>query len=201
LEHRWLTPELAQKELKQGLMIWDFASDRDPQIVFGAAGDYLTKESLAAISIIKSETPKVRVRFVNILELSTLGVGGCHVPLTFEKYFTKDKPVIFNFHGYPQTLKELLFDYHENTGRFSVHGYIESGSTTTPFDMQVRNETSRYHLVMEAYRTLGALGDVEKAQARSLVEKYQNKLTEHREFIKEHGVDPQEIENWQWESF
>ena len=200
LEHRWLTPDLAAQELKQGLMVWDFASDDNPQIVFGAAGDYLTKEALAAIAIIKSETPNVRVRFVNILELSTLGVGGCHVPLTFEKYFTADKPVIFNFHGYPQTLKELLFDYHENTGRFSVHGYIESGSTTTPFDMQVRNETSRYHLVMEAYRTLGALGDVDKSQAKALEEKYQNRLTEHREFIKENGVDPQEIENWQWKS-
>ncbi|MDP3004175.1 MAG: phosphoketolase family protein, partial [Candidatus Azambacteria bacterium] len=192
LEPRWLTPELAEKELNEGLMIWDFASEEDPRIVFAAAGDYLTKEAMAAIDIVKREAPEIRVRFVNIMELSALNAS-----LNFEKYFTADKPVIFNFHGYSQTLKQFLFDYSKD-GRFSVHGYIENGSTTTPFDMQVRNETSRYHLAIEAFVKMAEGGFLESEKAGGLVKKYKQKLDEHREFIKINGVDPEEIEKWQW---
>ncbi len=194
LEPRWLTPELAAKELSDGMMIWDFASEENPHIVFAAAGDYLTKESLAAIGIVKSEAPEIKVRFVNVMELSVLGS-----PANFTKYFTADKPVIFNFHGYPQTLKQFLFDYEKNEN-FCVHGYIENGSTTTPFDMQVRNETSRYHLAIDAFDKMAKRGFLETGKAESLIEKYKQKLKEHREYIKINGVDPEEIENWQWKN-
>jgi len=198
-EPRWLTVEEAEKEFARGLLIWNFASEENPDIVFSAVGDYLTKEALAAISLLKTELPHVKVRFVNILELSTLGIGNenCRVPVDFKEYFTDDKPVIFNFHGYPQTLKQVLFDYG-NTDRFSVHGYIENGSTTTPFDMQVRNETDRYHLLINAIKKLEAAGVVHKKQSEALIESYRDKLTSHREYIITHGVDPEEIEQWQW---
>ncbi len=199
LEPRWLTPELAEKELSDGLMVWDFASENDPHIVFSAIGDYLTKESLAAIDIVKREAPEIRVRFVSIMELAALGIGDsqCRAPVDFDKYFTHDKPVIFNYHGYPHNLKQFLFDYGED-GRFSVHGYIENGSTTTPFDMQVRNKTSRYHLAMEAFALMKKRDFLDNNKADDLIKKYKQKLDEHREYIAKHGVDPEEIENWTW---
>jgi xylulose-5-phosphate/fructose-6-phosphate phosphoketolase len=199
LEPRWLTPELAKKEFNTGLMTWDFASEDDPHIVFAAAGDYLTKESLAAIGIVKKEAPEIRVRFVSILELSALGLGGgeCHVPLNFDEFFTPDKPVIFNFHGYPGALKQVLFDYGKDE-RFKVHGYIENGSTTTPLDMQIRNGTSRWDLAIEAFQLMKERDFLDNQKTDALVKKYQEKLKEHREYIKIHGVDPEEIENWTW---
>lgn len=203
LEPRWLTPKLAEQSIERGVMVWDFASDSNPDIVIAGVGDYLTKEAMAAIDLAKKESPDIHIRFVNIVELSAMGLGNaeCRVPLhDFEDYFTKDKPVIFNFHGYPETLKQVLFDHiHEGDGgRFSVHGYIENGSTTTPFDMQVRNGTSRYHLVIEIFQTLGKRGVVSPNLVEKIVEKYNNKLDAHREYIKKHGVDPEEIENWKW---
>lgn len=201
LEPRWLTPELAQKELERGLMAWDFASDPDPDIVLAAVGDYLTKEALAATDIVKTEAPEIKTRFVNIMELSSLGIGNqeCRTPShDFNDYFTPDKPVIFNFHGYPQTSKQIIFDYQNGGRRFSIHGYIENGSTTTPFDMHVRNQTSRYHLAMEVFETMAQKNVLAKNKKEMLAQKYQKKLDEHGEYIKNNGVDPDEIENWQW---
>ncbi len=202
VEPRWLTPAEAKSQLETGVSIWNFASDSDPDIVFSAAGDYLTKESLAAIDILKREMPEVRVRFVNILEVCSLGVGNalCRVPIVFEDYFTADKPVIFNFHGYPETLKQALFEKQDGRRKFFIHGYTENGSTTTPFDMHVRNGTSRYHLVIEALQELLRLGKVVSDQASLAIDKYSKKLLDHREYIKKFGVDPDEIENWQWRS-
>ncbi|OGM98146.1 MAG: phosphoketolase [Candidatus Yanofskybacteria bacterium RIFCSPHIGHO2_01_FULL_41_21] len=200
LEPRWLTPELAQRQLEQGMMIWDFASEDNPDIVFSSAGEYLTKEALAAIDDIKLHTPEVRIRFVSILELTSIGIGNaeCRIPLNFDEFFTHDKPVIFNFHGYPQTLKQILFDTGEKSERFSVHGYIENGSTTTPFDMHIRNETSRYHLVIDAYEKLAKNGVVEQSKADDIIAQYKTKIKQHGEFIRQNGVDPEEIEQWQW---
>lgn len=201
-EPRWLTPELAERELEQGLMIWDFASDENPDIVLSAAGDYLTKEALAAIDIVKTETPEVKVRFVNILSLTGSGFGhsACKVSVyDFEDYFTKDKPVIFNFHGYPQTLKQLLFDYAQGgSSRFSIHGYEERGSTTTPFDMQVRNHTSRYNLAIEVFEKMRSALVLSKDRADELIKKYNRKLDQHHAYIVKTGVDLDEVENWQW---
>lgn len=199
-EPRWLSPELITKELEQGMLTWDFASDPEPDIILSAVGDYLTKEALAAITIVKAEAPEIKIRFVNILELSALGIGNaeCRVPVDFDEYFTHDKPVIFNFHGYPETLKQMLFDKETDNRRFSVHGYIENGSTTTPFDMQVRNETSRYHLAMEIFTKMAGTGVLSHSKADALVSEYQQKLVAHKEYIIKHGVDLDEIENWQW---
>ena len=198
LEPRWLTPELAKQELERGIMIWNFASDKNPDIVFAAAGDYMTKECLASIDYLKNEFPDIKVRFVNILELSSLGFGKTHQNQDdFDFYFTKNKPVIFNFHGYPQTIKHLLFGHGKNE-RFFVHGYIENGSTTTPFDMQVRNKTDRFNLVIEAFKILADNGKIKKEKAEKLIKRYEDKLRYHDGYIRKYGVDMDEVENWQW---
>lgn len=198
LEPRWLTPELAQRELSQGLMVWDFASQDEPDIVLCGVGDYLTKESLAAIDIVRTEVSQIKMRFVNVMELYSLGVGCETAAINFDEYFTPNKPVIFNFHGYPETLKMILFDQESDNARFSIHGYIENGSTTTPYDMQIRNGTSRWHLAQEIFAKMAAAGVIEQSKADVLKEKYDLKFKEHKEYIIKNGVDPEEIENWRW---
>lgn len=200
-EPQWLTLDQAQKELEKGLSVWDFASDENPDIVISAVGDYLVKEALAAIDILRKIVPEIRIRFVNIVELTAAGFseGECKVPfMDFEKYFTKDKPVIFNFYGYPETFKQVLFG-EKNQERFLVHGYTESGSTTTPFDMQLRNNTSRWHLVIEALGLMGERGLVSADKAEKLMAQYKDKIIKHKDYIIKHGVDPEEITNWQWQ--
>jgi xylulose-5-phosphate/fructose-6-phosphate phosphoketolase len=201
-EPQWLTNDEAKHESERGLMIWDFASDQDPDIVIATAGDYLVKEGLAAIKLAKAEYGNLKVRFVNILELSSLGFAGTDSTThTCEDYFTMDKPVIFLFHGYPEVIKNILFDntcLGGNNGRYSVFGYIESGSTTTPFDMLIRNKTSRYQVVQEMFKTLSKRGAVPMNVADQVIEKYDKKLADHRAYIMEHGVDPVEIDSWKW---
>ena len=202
IEPRWLTLSQAEEQFRQRMMVWDWASDPDPDLVMAAAGDYLVLESMAAIDLAKKEEPGLKLRFVNIMELSALGFDDSNQRLItkdrFEELFTVEKPVIINFHGYPQTIKQFLFDYTNLRGRFSVHGYQESGSTTTPFDMQVRNGTSRYQLVIEMFERLEDAGVVAKSKAQRVILKYHDKLAAHTAYIKRHGIDPKEIEEWQW---
>ncbi|MCF7815904.1 MAG: phosphoketolase family protein [Candidatus Pacebacteria bacterium] len=197
----WRTTEEAIDDIEEGLSIWEFASDENPHMVLSAVGDYLTKETLAAVTIIRCEVPKMRIRFVNFASLSAVGIGsgGCRVlknPIDY--YFTNDKKVLINFHGYPQTIKQILFDYGCSSDRFTVRGYEEHGSTTTPFDMQVRNRTDRYHLAIEAFHVAEEQGVISKKKKEALVKKYEKLLTNHREYIMEHGADPDEITNWSW---
>ena len=198
----WRTMEEAQEDLREGVNIWDFASDDDPHLTFTAIGDYLTKETLAAINIIHHEVPKMRLRFVNVTSLSALGIGHttCRVLRhDIDYYFTNDKPVVVNFHGYPQTIKQVLFDYGCDTSRFSIHGYEEHGSTTTPFDMMVRNHTDRYHLAIEAFAAAEKQGLIKAEEFETLKAAYEKKLADHRAYITEHGDDPDEISNWVWQ--
>lgn len=202
-EPRWLTPSLAREAVSKGIMIWDFASEDQPDIVLIGIGDYMTKEALAAISIVKSETPTVKIRFVNVVTLNVLGLGNDDCignKLDLNDYFTSDKPMIFNFHGYSQIIKQALFDYVQSNGKRTcvIHGYEENGSTTTPFDMQVRNNTDRYHLAIDVFTTMLESGVLNENTVNELVSKYQQKLADHRQYIIKHGVDPDEIEQWIW---
>lgn len=201
LDPQWLNVDDAKDQLKDGIAIWDFASKENPDIVFVGIGDYLTKECVAAIEILQKEVPNIKSRMVNINTLSAAGIGPSENVLDaegFDKYFTENKPVIFNFHGYPQTIKQILFDYYDSNQRFEVNGYIESGSTTTPFDMLVRNGVDRYNLIIDAVSMLREEGVVEKSRTSDIIKKYEQKLEEHRKFIIENSVDPDEIENWVW---
>ena len=194
VEPRWLTLKQAEEELKEGLATWDFASDKDPDIGFSAVGGYLTKESLAAVELLKRT--KAKVRFVNILELTSLGLGN-KLTLDFNKYFTKDKPVIFNYHGYPNDLKAILID-KDNPQRFKVYGYIENGSTTTPFDMHVRNKTDRYNLAIEALKILEKNKVLNSQEAEKLIKEFEKEIKEHKEYICLNGDDPDKIKYWKW---
>ena len=200
LEPIWLTLSEARREVEDGLSIWKFASEENPDVVFGACGQYLVKEALAAIKILKEEAPEVKARFVNVLELSpnTVGHDNKISEIDFERYFTQDKPVIFNFHGYPDTLEQTLFRFVNSLGRISIHGYMESGSTTTPLDLHIRNKTDRYNLFIEAVEKVAKAGVLESEKANSLVLKYQNKIKDHKEYIMRVGDDPEDILNWEW---
>lgn len=197
---RWLTLTQAREALKDGLAIWGFASDPEPDIVVCGIGDYTSTEALAAIDLIKKEVSEIKIRFVNVLRLS----AACSCEDTYhpqipnpEKYFTADKPVIINFHAYPEAM-EAIVSHLPKPERFSVHGYIENGATTTPFDMQVRNKTSRYHLAREIAERMAKTGVITKDQGDRLVKKYNQALGDHNKYIRQFGKDPQELENWQW---
>jgi len=200
-EPRWLTYEQAKETLKNGLLTWDFVSDENPHIVLVGIGDYVTKEVMAAIELIKKDAPEIRIRFVNIARLqaacSCEDENHPQIP-DAERYFTLDKPVVINFHGYPEAIQAMLV-HLKNPQRFNVHGYVEEGGTTTPFDMQVRNRTDRYHLAIEVMEKMATEGVLDHKQKETIVKKYTTKLNEHKAFIIKNGMDPEEIENWQWE--
>jgi len=201
LEPRWLTPELAEEQVKSGVMTWDFASDTDPELIMTGIGDYPMKESMAAIDLLKQELPELRIRTVCISALTSSGIGRggyCMDKNEFDQIFTSDKPVIFNFHGYPETIKAILFSYLHHPERFDIRGYVEQGSTTTPFDMHVRNKTSRYHLVMAAYEALEKTGRVSHEDVERICEKYQGMIDENTEYIKANGIDLPELDAWVW---
>ena len=197
----WRSLKEAEDDLAEGLSIWESVSDDDPHMVFAAVGDYLTNETLAAIHLIREDIPGMRLRFVSITSLSAMGFGHSECRVLRHNigyYFTNDKPVTINFHGYPQTIKQILFDYGYSTTRFTIHGYEEQGSTTTPFDMLVRNQTDRYHLALDAANVALAAKLVSTDEHEKLLEKYQQKLNDHRNYIVKNGIDPEEIENWKW---
>ncbi len=197
----WRTLTEARKDIEEGISIWDFASDDDPHMVFAAAGDYPTQEALAAISLVRHEIPAFRMRFVNITSLSGMGIGHSDRNINkhnFFDYFTEDKQVRINFHGYPQTLKQILFDYGVNASRIQIHGYEEVGSTTTAFDMMVRNRVDRFHLAMEAFSIAEDLGVISASEAKALKDSFEHRLSEHKAYIMEYGDDPEDITNWSW---
>ncbi len=175
--------------------------DDDPDIVMAGTGDYPMKEGMAAIDLIKQERPDVRIRCINISSLTScgLGRGGLFVSQTsFDSQFTSEKPVIINFHGYPETMKAILFNYAHDSGRFDIRGYVESGSTTTPFDMHVRNKTSRYHLVMAVFEKLGQSGRLPLGETQHIIAKFQAQIEKNTDYIKATGVDLPEIDAWVW---
>jgi xylulose-5-phosphate/fructose-6-phosphate phosphoketolase len=198
----WRSLEEARKDVEESLSIWEFASDENPDVIFSAAGDYPTLEALAAISLLRKHLPELQTRFVNITSLSGLGFGHSNrlvLRKDFERYFTHEKPVIINFHGYPQTIKQILFDYEVDPHRFSIHGYQEVGSTTTAFDMMVRNRVDRFHLAIEAVGYAYELGIISKDKLQEIQNYFNDQLAKHRAYAMEHGDDPAEITNWVWE--
>ncbi len=199
-EPRWLDFQKAKESLKNGILTWDFLSDETPDLVLAGIGDYVTKEAIAALELVKKDAPEIKIRFVNIIRLQAACgcVGEFHPQIpNAEKYFTMDKPVIVNFHGYPEAMQSILFKL-KNPQRFSVHGYVEEGGTTTPFDMHVRNKTDRYHLAIEIFEIMAKEGVIGQEKKHNLIAKHLMALDNHDSYIKNFGSDPQELENWQW---
>ncbi len=191
----WRNLNQAQADVASGAAIWLELSDDDPDVVLVAAGDYVLSEAVQARELIKQELPDVRVRFVYVSSLTCGAIGHHDHQLDqaeFEQIFTADRPIIFNFHGYPETIKAILFNYL-TTNRASIHGYREQGSTTTPFDMMVRNRTSRWHLLMATVEDFVKTGQLSADKRDQIFAKYHQKITEHVDYIKQHGVDLPEI--------
>ena len=197
---QWLTMEEAVKHCTKGIGIWDWASTdngENPDIVMACCGDTPTLETLAAVSILKENYPELKIRVINVVDLMKLESNAKHPHgLTEDEYdmlFTKDKPIIFAFHGYPSLIHQLV--YRRENKNIHVHGYKEEGTITTPFDMRVQNELDRYHLVMDALKYLDILGD----RRASLNEWCISKLLEHKAYIREYGEDMPIVKNWKWQ--
>lgn len=197
---QWLTMEETRIHCTKGIGIWTWASNdagTDPDVVMVCAGDVPTLETLAAVSILRKQLPDLKIRVVNVVDLMKLQ------PITehphglndndFDALFTKNRPVIFAFHGYPWLIHRLTY---KRTNHFNIHvrGYKEEGTITTPFDMTVLKDMDRFHLVQDVIDRLPGLG----SHASYLKQAMQDKLIEHRNYINTHGVDMPEIRDWQW---
>ena len=194
--YQWLNMDSAIKHCTNGIGTWDFVSnDSNPDLIMACAGDTPTVESIAATKILKEYIPDIKIRFINVVDLMKLDSTTKHPhALTDEAYdelFTVDKPIIFNFHGYPTLIHELTYFRHNHN--IDVHGYIEEGTITTPFDMRVKNKIDRYNLVISAVNKLN-IGNI----ADKIKSDMENKLLEHSNYIVEHGEDLEEIRNWQF---
>ena len=203
---QWLTLDEARKQLLLGVGVWEWAHEgsKNPDVVMACAGDHMTVELMAAVSLLRREVPELNLRVVNVSELTSLGIGDERHPLRltnqkFEKIFTPDKPIVFNFHGYPDVIKKLVFG-HPSAERFSIHGYSEEGTTTTPFDMHVRNQTSRFHLAIDALLQAAKLNEAVAKKAPKIIAKFEKMLTRHQKYIIAYGKDMPEIENWKLEN-
>ncbi|NIE79936.1 phosphoketolase [Asaia sp. As-1742] len=200
-EHQWLDIDAAIAHCSQGIGIWQWASNdkgSEPDLVIASAGDVPTVEALAAVQLLREHTPDLKVRFVNVVDLMTLQSPSEHPhgldDVTFDNLFTKDKPVLFAFHGYPQLVHRLIYR-RSNRANFHVHGFREEGTTTTPFDMTVRNNLDRYHIVLNAVRRVPALS----GHAAYVTQMINDKLVEHKRYIAQYGEDMPEILNWKWQ--
>ncbi len=198
---QWLSMDEAVKHCTQGIGIWEWASNdqgQEPDIVFACAGETPTLEALAAVDILNKELPEVKVRFINVVDLFKLQPSTEHphglTDAEYDMLFTKDKPVIFNFHGYPTLIHELTYRRHNNR-LMHVRGYKEEGTITTPFDVRVQNDIDRFHLVQDALKLLPGLGN----RGAYLYQKMSDRLVEHKQYIHEYGQDLPEIRDWRWE--
>jgi xylulose-5-phosphate/fructose-6-phosphate phosphoketolase len=197
---QWLPMDKAIVHCEAGVGVWNWASTdggADPDVVMACAGDVPTLETLAAVQILRQEAPNLRIRVVNVVDLMTLQPTEVHPhglsDAAFDALFTTDKPVVFAYHGYPWTIHRLTYR-RRNHANIHVRGYNEEGTTTTPFDMTVRNGLDRFHLVQSVADWVPALADVRQG----LRQKMEAKLLEHHAYIRAHGQDMPEILNWQW---
>jgi len=209
---QWLTLAEAEKHVAKGIDIWPWAGSETGSgcdVVLACAGDVPTMETLAAAMILRERCPKLRFRVVNIVDLmmmSAPGAGACRHDHAiseerFEELFGTDVPVVMFFHGSPSTVRGLIYRRRScSNRRFSVKGFIECGSTTTPFDMTVFNESSRFDLVIRVIERLAEKEgkDPLATEYGPLLKELQGKLEEHRKYVWEHGEDMPEIQNWVW---
>jgi len=197
---QWLNMDQAIKHCTAGIGIWEWASnDRgsDPDVVMACCGDVPTLETLAAVELMREKIPELKIRVINVVDLMTLQSPHEHPhglsDSDFDSLFTKDKPIIFAFHGYPWLIHRLTYR-RTNHDNLHVRGYKEEGTTTTPFDMCVLNDLDRYHLVQDVIDRLPQLG----ARAAYVKQAIRDALIDHKEYIYEHGEDAPEISGWTW---
>ncbi len=201
-EPQWLDMESAIKHCTQGIGIWKFASnDRGgkPDVVMACAGDVPTLEVMAAVELLRELLPELKVRVVNVVDLMALQPKSEHphglTEADFDSLFTTDTPVIFAYHGYPALIHRLVYK-RTNHDNFHVRGFMEEGTTTTPFDMVVRNRLDRFHLVADVIDSVAGLSD----SAAYVKQAMRDRLIEHEQYIVAHGADVPEIANWKWKT-
>lgn len=197
---QWLPMDAALKHCAAGIGIWDWASNDaggEPDVVMACAGDVPTLETLAAVQLLREHLPTLKVRVVNVVDLMTLQPREEHPHglehREFDALFTTDTPIIFAYHGYPWLIHRLTYR-RTNHHNLHVRGYKEEGTTTTPFDMAVRNDIDRYHLVADVIERVRTLGE----RAADVKQFVREKRTEHRQYIVQRGEDRPEIRNWTW---
>jgi xylulose-5-phosphate/fructose-6-phosphate phosphoketolase len=197
---QWLSMDEAVAHCTKGIGLWPWASNdqgADPDVVMACAGDVPTLETLAAVSILRRELPELKIRVINVVDLMKLEPDTEHPhglrDSDFDTLFTRDRPVIFAFHGYPWLIHRLTYR-RTNHHNIHVRGYKEEGTITTPFDMTVLNDMDRFHLAQDVIARLPELGP----RAAYLRQALEDKLIEHRHYIREHGQDLPEVRDWQW---
>ncbi len=197
---QWLNMEQAVTHCTQGIGIWQWASNdrgEEPDVVMACCGDTPTLETLAAVTILRRELPELKIRVVNVVDLFRLQPAGEHphglTDTDYDNLFTKDKPIIFAFHGYHTLVHELTYRRHNKN--IHVRGYKEEGTITTPFDMRVQNDIDRFHLVQTVVNYLPHLGN----RGAYLIQNMKDKLVQHRQYIRLYGEDMPEVREWKWE--
>ncbi len=197
---QWLTMDQAIKHCTEGVSIWEWASNdegTEPDVVMACCGDVPTLETLAAVSILRANVPQLKVRVVNVVDLMKLQPSSEHPhglsDRDFDTLFTANRPIIFAFHGYPWLVHRLTYR-RTNHKNLHVRGYKEEGTTTTPFDMVVRNDLDRYHLVEDVIDRVPSL----RSRAAHLRQRMAEKLVEHGAYIRERGEDMPEVRDWRW---
>jgi xylulose-5-phosphate/fructose-6-phosphate phosphoketolase len=197
---QWLDMQAAVQHCTEGIGIWPWASNdqgAEPDVVMASAGDIPTLEALAAVDLLRQHFPDLRIRFVNVVDLMTLQPPSEHPhglsDADFDSMFTKDKPIIFAYHGYPWLIHRLTYR-RTNHDNLHVRGYKEEGTTTTPFDMTVLNDMDRFHLAGDVVDRVPRLGNVGAHFKQFL----RDRLIDHNKYICEHGDDMPEIKNWKW---
>jgi len=199
---QWLDMAAAIKHCSAGIGIWPWASNDqsgEPDVVMACCGDVPTLETLAALDLLRKHFPELKIRVINVVDLMRLQSQGEHPnglsDQEFDELFTKNKPIIFAYHGYPTLVHRLTYK-RTNHQNMHVHGYKEEGTTTTPFNMAVMNDLDRFHLATAVIDRLPQLGP----HAADVKQTFRDKLTEHKHYIEEHGQDMPEIRNWQWDA-
>jgi xylulose-5-phosphate/fructose-6-phosphate phosphoketolase len=199
-EPQWLDMDAAVKHCAAGIGIWEWAGNDcggEPDVVMACAGDVPTLETLAAVDLLRRQIPEIKVRVVNVVNLMTLLPCEEHphglTDRDFDALFTTDKPIIFAYHGYPWLIHRHSYR-RTNHRNLHVRGYKEEGTTTTPFDMAVRNDLDRFHLAADAIDRLPQFGDL-AARTKQMI---RDKLIEHKQYINTFGQDMPEIREWEW---